>query len=242
MISGKLAKDQDNNDEDHVNDGDSLLTTPTSPRKNGKSDPSDDAHEHARPDSRTSNYSKANTILSNHSSSKLSAILHLHQVHQQKEIIPLTGIHLHDAITYLIRFLTDKRQKLSKLLTATAHLNSASTTSTSGNGITLNNSTTTTHTTTASPPLSSSSSTATTGLASPSPQDVLEQATLVDTTLLKSYMLTNDALVGPLLRVQNHCDVEECETILMDKKKYKELVDLYNCKGLHSNALDLLSR
>ncbi|KAG1063775.1 hypothetical protein G6F42_027140 [Rhizopus arrhizus] len=43
-------------------------------------------------------------------------------------------------------------------------------------------------------------------------------------------MMTNDALVGPLLRVQNHCDVEECENILMDKKKYKELVDLYNCK------------
>jgi hypothetical protein len=74
------------------------------------------------------------------------------------------------------------------------------------------------------------------------PQDILEQATLVDTTLLKSYMLTNDALVGPLLRVQNHCDVEECEAILMEKKKYKELVDLYNCKELHSNALDLLSK
>ncbi|ORZ15111.1 vacuolar sorting protein 39 domain 2-domain-containing protein [Absidia repens] len=196
MISGKLAKDEDNNDDDHTNDSDSLLTTPASPRKNGKSDQPDEPHELIRPDSRTSNYSKANTVLSNHSSSKLSAMLHHHHVHQQKELVPLTGIHLHDAITYLIRFLTDKRQKLSKLLAATTHLATDTTTST------------------------------------PTPQDVLEQATLVDTTLLKSYMLTNDALVGPLLRVQNHCDVEECETILMEKKKYKELVDLYNCKGL----------
>ncbi|CAO3593293.1 unnamed protein product [Absidia cylindrospora] len=239
MISGKLAKDEDDNDDDHTNDSDSHIATPASPRKNGKSDQSDEPHEHIRPDSRASNYSKANTVLSNHSSSKLSAMLHHHHVHQQKELVPLTGIHLHDAITYLIRFLTDKRQKLSKLLAATAHLGTGTTTSSSTNGT---KSTTPTATATASPSLSSSSSTTTTGIASPTPQEVLEQATLVDTTLLKSYMLTNDALVGPLLRVQNHCDVEECETILMEKKKYKELVDLYNCKGLHSNALDLLSR
>ncbi|KAI8335046.1 vacuolar sorting protein 39 domain 2-domain-containing protein [Chlamydoabsidia padenii] len=116
--------------------------------------------------------------------------------------IPLTDARLQEAITYLIRFLTDKRQKLSKQLAAahvvlaTSSLSSLST---------------------------SASSSSTAILSNPTPQELLEQASLVDTTLLKSYMQTNDALVGPLLRVQNHCDVKECETILMDKKKHKEL-------------------
>ncbi|KAI8096965.1 vacuolar sorting protein 39 domain 2-domain-containing protein [Halteromyces radiatus] len=214
MISGQLAKDKENRQDD--DDNDSLLALTTS-RKNGNND--DHQHEQLRPDSRTSNYSKTNTVLSNNSSSKLSGIIQSYHAHQQKELVPLTGIHLHEAITYLIRFLTDKRQRLSKQLAA-LH----------GNGILC-------PPTSGSTTLSSSSVTSGTTL-----QHLTEQATLVDTTLLKSYMLTNDALVGPLLRVQNHCDVKECETILMDKKKYKELVDLYNCKGLHSNALDLLSK
>ncbi|ORY95714.1 CNH domain-domain-containing protein [Syncephalastrum racemosum] len=108
--------------------------------------------------------------------------------------VPLQGLNLHDAVSYLIRFLTDKRQRLSKKLAAEED------------------------------------------------EDLLREAALVDTTLLKSYMMTNDALVGPLLRVQNHCDVQECETILSNRKKYKELVDLYNCKGLHGSALDLLAK
>ncbi|KAI8342574.1 vacuolar sorting protein 39 domain 2-domain-containing protein [Chlamydoabsidia padenii] len=186
MISGRLAKDQDHH-EDEGNDDDSLLAATAASRKNGnggKNDSPEETHEYLRPDSRTSNYSKTNTILT----------------HQQKELVPLTGIHLHDAITYLIRFLTDKRQKLSKQMAA----------SPTANGTTIASSSS----------LTPSSSSAITTI---TPQDLLEQATLVDTTLLKSYMLTNDALVGPLLRVQNHCDVEECEAILMDKKKYKEL-------------------
>lgn len=84
--------------------------------------------------------------------------------------VPLQGLNLHDAVSYLIRFLTDKRQRLSKKLAAQED------------------------------------------------EDLLQEATLVDTTLLKSYMMTNDALVGPLLRVQNHCDVQECETILSNRK------------------------
>ncbi|KAI9499126.1 vacuolar sorting protein 39 domain 2-domain-containing protein [Zychaea mexicana] len=101
-----------------------------------------------------------------------------------KSIVPLTGLNLHDAVTYLIRFLTDKRQRLSKKL--------------------------------------SSSSSSSNGAAATSGQEGewLRQASLVDTALLKSYMMTNDALVGPLLRVQNHCDVQECETILSDKKQH----------------------
>ena len=47
---------------------------------------------------------------------------------------------------------------------------------------------------------------------------VLKLAELVDTTLLKSYMVINDALVGPLLRVNNYCNVEEVEGLLLERK------------------------
>lgn len=147
--------------------------------------------EEERPTSRASNRSRATTVASS----------------IKREPVVLAGVHLRDAVTYLIRYLTDKRQKLARKL----------------NGSSAKSST-----------------------ESESVEDLekvlLTQAALVDTTLLKSYMMTSDALVGPLLRVQNHCDVEECEAILMDKKKYKELVDLYNCKGMHGRALDLLEK
>jgi tetratricopeptide (TPR) repeat protein len=225
VISGKLSRYQD-----HLSSHDSLLTTlpASSPRKNDSSLELEPSTNDSRPDSETSTFSKTSTLFSNKS---LSAWSHKHHIHQQKELAPLTDGHLQEAITYLIRFLTDKRQKLSKQLAA-SHVVPAST----PNGINP-----------AKSPSSLSSLSTSTSASSVMPaglthQELLDQATLVDTTLLKSYMQTNDALVGPLLRVQNHCDVKECETILMDKNKYKELVDLYNCKGLHSNALDLLSK
>ncbi|KAI7874387.1 hypothetical protein K492DRAFT_137936 [Lichtheimia hyalospora FSU 10163] len=114
---------------------------------------------------------------------------------KQSEVVPLTGLNLHDAVSYLIRFLTEKRTRLSKKLSTSSPRSSS-------------------HDSLGQHHLDDEEAT------------LLRQATLVDTALLKSYMMTNDALVGPLLRVQNHCDVQECETILSDKKKYKELVDL----------------
>ncbi|CAJ0641436.1 2760_t:CDS:10 [Entrophospora sp. SA101] len=54
-----------------------------------------------------------------------------------------------------------------------------------------------------------------------------------------AYMMTNDASVGPLLRVYNYVNVEETEGILFDLKKYKELVDLYHGKGKHRKSLKL---
>ncbi|KAJ2960262.1 hypothetical protein NQZ79_g4423 [Umbelopsis isabellina] len=113
-----------------------------------------------------------------------------------KQVVALTDHHLTEAVSHLIRFLTDKRQKYSKALNKEQDEETR--------------------------------------------QQLLHLATQVDTALLKSYMMNNDALVGPLLRVQNHCNVEECEKILRERKKYKELVDLYNCKGLHDKALELL--
>lgn len=83
----------------------------------------------------------------------------------------------------------------------------------------------------------------------PSKADIKAQKNLehrrqvIDTSLLKCYLQTNDALVAPLLRLkENFCHVEECERVLTKSKKYNELVILYQAKGLHKKALDLLLR
>ncbi|VVC31789.1 Hypothetical protein CINCED_3A010938 [Cinara cedri] len=64
---------------------------------------------------------------------------------------------------------------------------------------------------------------------------------IIDTTLLKCYLQTNDALIAPLLRL-NHCHLLETETTLKKYKKYSELIILYQTKGLHSKALELLQK
>ncbi|GFN97687.1 vam6/vps39-like protein [Plakobranchus ocellatus] len=66
---------------------------------------------------------------------------------------------------------------------------------------------------------------------------------IIDTTLLKCYLQTNDALVAPLLRLKdNHCHVVESERVLMKKEKFSELIILYQTKGLHQKALTLLMK
>lgn len=166
MISGSLAKTNSMHAEDEDDDTSSIMSSHTKRRK-------DNLEEPDRPPSRTSIRSKATTVASHHSGSHL----------KKSETVPLTGLNLRDAVSYLIRYLTDKRQKLAR------RLNQSSTKAASDKSVSVEEE-----------------------------DDTLYQATLVDTSLLKSYMMTNDALVGPLLRVQNHCDVEECENILMDKK------------------------
>uniref|UniRef100_A0A8C5AMT4 CNH domain-containing protein n=1 Tax=Gadus morhua TaxID=8049 RepID=A0A8C5AMT4_GADMO len=64
---------------------------------------------------------------------------------------------------------------------------------------------------------------------------------IIDTTLLKCYLHTNVALVSPLLRLENnHCHIEESEYILKKAHKYSELIILYEKKGLHRKALQVL--
>ncbi|CAK8694992.1 unnamed protein product [Clavelina lepadiformis] len=64
---------------------------------------------------------------------------------------------------------------------------------------------------------------------------------IIDTTLLKCYIKTNDALIAPLLRLpDNNCHVEEAERILKKAHKQRELIELYRKKGLHRKALNLL--
>lgn len=63
--------------------------------------------------------------------------------------------------------------------------------------------------------------------------------TVTDTTLLKCYLPTNDSLVAPLLRL-NFVHFEESEKTLKQYKKLVELIILYENKGHHRKALQLL--
>lgn len=62
---------------------------------------------------------------------------------------------------------------------------------------------------------------------------------IIDTTLLKCYLQTNDSFVAPLLRL-NYCHLEESEKTLRQYQKYGELIILYQTKGHHKKALQLL--
>lgn len=62
---------------------------------------------------------------------------------------------------------------------------------------------------------------------------------IIDTTLLKCYLQTNDSFVAPLLRL-NYCHAEESEKTLRQYQKYGELIILYQTKGNHKKALQLL--
>ncbi|XP_065215173.1 vam6/Vps39-like protein [Planococcus citri] len=64
---------------------------------------------------------------------------------------------------------------------------------------------------------------------------------IIDTTLLKCYLNTNDALIAPLLRL-NNCHIVDTEKTLKKHKKYSELIILYETKGLHHRALELLEK
>lgn len=64
---------------------------------------------------------------------------------------------------------------------------------------------------------------------------------IIDTTMLKCYLMTNVALVAALLRVEdNYCHLQECERALLKHQKLSELIILYQQKGQHKKALELL--
>ncbi|XP_060804157.1 vam6/Vps39-like protein [Amyelois transitella] len=69
--------------------------------------------------------------------------------------------------------------------------------------------------------------------------NVQQQLELIDTTLLKCYLQTNDAFVASLLRL-NNCRLEDAEKTLLQHGKYSELIILYQTKGQHTKALQLL--
>ncbi|XP_064458413.1 vam6/Vps39-like protein [Ornithodoros turicata] len=64
---------------------------------------------------------------------------------------------------------------------------------------------------------------------------------IIDTTMLKCYLMTNVALVASLLRLQdNYCHLLECERALKKHQKLSELIILYQQKGQHRKALELM--
>lgn len=54
-------------------------------------------------------------------------------------------------------------------------------------------------------------------------EEHLQMLEIVDTALLKSYMMTHERLVGSLLRVNNHCNPEETESLLLKHKVHTTL-------------------
>lgn len=62
---------------------------------------------------------------------------------------------------------------------------------------------------------------------------------IIDTTLLKCYLQTNDSLVASVLRL-NNCNLEESEKVLKKHRKFGELIILYQTKKQHKSALQLL--
>lgn len=55
------------------------------------------------------------------------------------------------------------------------------------------------------------------------------------------FFQTNDALIAPLLRL-NNCNIIEAEKVLKKHKKYNELRILYQTNNLHYKALELLEK
>uniref|UniRef100_A0A1I8EUR0 CNH domain-containing protein n=1 Tax=Wuchereria bancrofti TaxID=6293 RepID=A0A1I8EUR0_WUCBA len=64
---------------------------------------------------------------------------------------------------------------------------------------------------------------------------------VVDTTLLKCYLQSNESLVALLLRLpDNMCIVADSEKVLLEHEKYNELYILYERKGLHRKGMNLI--
>eukprot|EP01114_Cavostelium_apophysatum_P004200 TRINITY_DN1437_c0_g2_i2.p1 TRINITY_DN1437_c0_g2~~TRINITY_DN1437_c0_g2_i2.p1 ORF type:complete len:873 (+),score=238.27 TRINITY_DN1437_c0_g2_i2:146-2764(+) len=66
--------------------------------------------------------------------------------------------------------------------------------------------------------------------------------TIVDTSLVKAYLKVNTSDLVTFLRKPNFCHVRECEKVLSSYKKFYELVLFYQSKGMHRQALELLSK
>lgn len=79
-------------------------------------------------------------------------------------------------------------------------------------------------------------------LAELKPDQLARAAQVVDTALFRSYLATKAVMVGPLCRIENWCEVDEVEGLLLGKRKFRELLDLYNGKGMHDRAVKLLKQ
>lgn len=72
--------------------------------------------------------------------------------------------------------------------------------------------------------------------------DLTQAAKLVDTTLFRCYNVVSPSLMGPLVRVSNHCDPEVVTKVLSERRSWKDLVDFYYGKSMHREVLKLLKK
>ncbi|EQL00232.1 AvaB protein [Ophiocordyceps sinensis CO18] len=73
-------------------------------------------------------------------------------------------------------------------------------------------------------------------------EELCKMFRLVDTTLFRSYMLSQPLLAGSLFRIPNFCDPEVVKEKLWEHDRFTELVDFFYGKKLHREALDLLHK
>lgn len=123
------------------------------------------------------------------------------------------------ALDALARFLTDRRRVVRPLV---AHLSSASSQEPRAAEALL------------ALPISH------TALETLDEEQLMLVAQLVDTALFKTFLHTKPALVGPLCRVDNWCEVRQVERLLKAHGMSQELVALYRAKSMHREALGLL--
>ncbi|POV99157.1 hypothetical protein PSTT_13970, partial [Puccinia striiformis] len=149
-------------------------------------------------------------------------------------------VHFRASVEVLVRYLTDRRQHVNRAFLA---LNSTTSTSTT----TI--STTTTTTTEKEEEGEEEDSKKKRNQHEDRPiseidniEELIEIAQVIDTTLFKSYLALRPTMLGPLCRLPNWCQVDQVESLLMDAKRYLELLDLYRGKGLHDKALKLLKK
>ncbi|KAL2916599.1 Vacuolar morphogenesis protein 6 [Polyrhizophydium stewartii] len=71
-------------------------------------------------------------------------------------------------------------------------------------------------------------------------EDAYRLSELVDTSLLKTYLALNSPLLGSLVRVENFCDLQTTEMLLIKAEKIDALVDFYFARRMHDKALQHL--
>ncbi|CAI1934501.1 hypothetical protein SEUBUCD646_0D01690 [Saccharomyces eubayanus] len=71
--------------------------------------------------------------------------------------------------------------------------------------------------------------------------DLETMLTLIDTVLFKCYLYYNPSMVGPFIRVENHCDSDVIVTELKIRHMFKDLIDFYYKRGNHEEALKFLT-
>ncbi len=69
-----------------------------------------------------------------------------------------------------------------------------------------------------------------------------DAACVIDTSLLKAHVKTNDPALLPLLRAPNACHVDESRRVLLEYNKHFECVVMLKHKGMHRDALQILAK